>query len=193
MLTDFLLFISKILLPAIFVCIAMAVSKIRPSIVMPALELNTDMFLDVDPSVHYLPFSYDDPNSVMTQDMTDILVQYPGVGKMIAFLFTRGVFFQCCVEYYFPLMNMMAIMITMMMMMMMMIRIVMMMMMMTTIMTIVMMMVMMIMMTNMMMTMTIMLMMMMMMTMTIVMTMTTTMTIVMMMMMMMMMMARWRR
>ncbi|KAL9951119.1 hypothetical protein ACROYT_G043723 [Oculina patagonica] len=74
-------FLSQILLPAIFVCLAMIVSQIRPFSEMPALELNTNMFLDVDPHEHYVPFADDGVRrSVMTQDMTDSLVQYPGVG-----------------------------------------------------------------------------------------------------------------
>ncbi|KAJ7386395.1 ATP-binding cassette sub- A member 1 [Desmophyllum pertusum] len=48
---------------------------------MPALELNTNMFLDVDPHEHYLAFAVDNGDrSVATQDMTDMLVEYPGVG-----------------------------------------------------------------------------------------------------------------
>lgn len=62
----------------------MIVSQIRPFSEMPALELSTNMFLDVDPHEHYLAFAVDDPRSIMTQDMTDSLVQYPGVG-MITF------------------------------------------------------------------------------------------------------------
>lgn len=73
-------FISQILLPAIFVCIAMGVSKIRPSIVMPALELTTDMFLNEEPNVHYLPFSFDNSSEALTENMTHMLVKYPGVG-----------------------------------------------------------------------------------------------------------------
>lgn len=65
----------------------MIVSQIRPFSEMPALELNTNMFLDVDPREHYLPFADDGVRrSVMTQDMTDMLVQYPGVGKQIIYL-----------------------------------------------------------------------------------------------------------
>ena len=71
----------QILLPAIFVCIAMGVSKIRPSIVMPALELTTDMFLNEEPNVHYLPFSFDNSSEALTENMTHMLVKYPGVGK----------------------------------------------------------------------------------------------------------------
>ena len=48
---------------------------------MPALELDTKMFLDAEPHVHYLPFAVDDPHSVLPQDMTDQLIHYPGVGK----------------------------------------------------------------------------------------------------------------
>ncbi len=65
----------------------MIVSQIRPFSEMPALELNTNMFLDVDPHEHYVPFADDGVRrSVMTQDMTDSLVQYPGVGKQINYL-----------------------------------------------------------------------------------------------------------
>ena len=76
----------------------MAVSKIRPTIEMPALELNTKMFLDVDPNEHYLAFAVDDPRLVLPQDMSDMLVQYPGVGKGAFFLpfflsFFSSVFF----------------------------------------------------------------------------------------------------
>ncbi|XP_027045418.1 ATP-binding cassette sub-family A member 1-like isoform X2 [Pocillopora damicornis] len=74
-------FVSQILLPAFFVCLAMLVSQIRPVSEMPALELNTDMFLDLDPHEHYLAFALDDNGkSVLTQNMMDMLVQYPGVG-----------------------------------------------------------------------------------------------------------------
>lgn len=80
-------FILQILLPAIFVCLAMIVSQIRPFSEMPALELNTDMFLKVDPHEHYLPFAEDgDRPTFMTKDMTENLVRYPGVGKQIIFL-----------------------------------------------------------------------------------------------------------
>lgn len=82
-----ILFILQILLPAIFVCLAMIVSQIRPFSEMPALELNTDMFLKVDPHEHYLPFAEDgDRPTFMTKDMTENLVRYPGVGKQIIFL-----------------------------------------------------------------------------------------------------------
>ena len=64
----------------------MAVSKIRPTIEMPALELNTKMFLDVDPHEHYLAFAVDDPRSVLPHDMSDMLVQYPGVGRGAFFI-----------------------------------------------------------------------------------------------------------
>ena len=75
-------FILQILLPAIFVCLAMIVSQIRPFSEMPALELKTNMFLDVDPHEHYVPFAEDgDRGTLMTKDMTDNLVRYPGVGK----------------------------------------------------------------------------------------------------------------
>ena len=60
----------------------MIVSQIRPFKEMPALELNTNMFLDVDPHEHYLAFAVDDPRSVMTQDMTEMLIKYPGVGRL---------------------------------------------------------------------------------------------------------------
>ena len=73
----------QILLPAFFVCLAMLVSQIRPVSEMPALELNTDMFLDLDPHEHYLAFALDDNGkSVLTQNMMDMLVQYPGVGEL---------------------------------------------------------------------------------------------------------------
>lgn len=65
----------------------MIVSQIRPFNEMPALELNTDMFLKVDPHEHYLPFAEDgDRPTFMTKDMTENLVRYPGVGKQIIFL-----------------------------------------------------------------------------------------------------------
>ena len=77
-------FILQILLPAIFVCLAMIVSQIRPFTEMPALELNTNMFLKVDPHEHYIPFAEDgERRTFMTKDMTDGLVRYPGVGKQI--------------------------------------------------------------------------------------------------------------
>ena len=80
-------FILQILLPAIFVCLAMIVSQIRPFSEMPALELNTNMFLEVDPHEHYVAFAEDgDRRTFMTKDMTDNLVRYPGVGKQIIFL-----------------------------------------------------------------------------------------------------------
>ena len=61
----------------------MLVSQIRPVSEMPALELNTDMFLDLDPHEHYLAFALDDNGkSVLTQNMMDMLVQYPGVGEL---------------------------------------------------------------------------------------------------------------
>lgn len=61
----------------------MLVSQIRPVSEMPALELNTDMFLDLDPHEHYLTFALDDNGkSVLTQNMMDMLVQYPGVGEL---------------------------------------------------------------------------------------------------------------
>ena len=66
----------------------MIVSQIRPFSEMPALELNTNMFLDVDPHEHYLAFAVDNGDrSVATQDMTDMLVEYPGVGELIILLF----------------------------------------------------------------------------------------------------------
>lgn len=65
----------------------MIVSQIRPFSEMPALELNTNMFLKVDPHEHYVPFAEDgDRETFMTRDMTDNLVHYPGVGKQIVFL-----------------------------------------------------------------------------------------------------------
>ncbi|PFX16944.1 ATP-binding cassette sub-family A member 1 [Stylophora pistillata] len=70
-----------ILLPAFFVCLAMLVSQIRPVSEMPALELNTNMFLDLEPHEHYLAFALDDNGkSALTQRMMDMLVEYPGVG-----------------------------------------------------------------------------------------------------------------
>lgn len=66
----------------------MIVSQIRPFSEMPALELNTDMFLKVDPHEHYVAFAEDgDRRTFMTKDMTDSLVRYPGVGKQIMLLF----------------------------------------------------------------------------------------------------------
>lgn len=73
-------FLSQILLPAIFVCIAMAVAKIRPSYEMPPLELTTDMFLNAEPYVHYLPFALDSQRGNSTDDLTDMVVKFPGVG-----------------------------------------------------------------------------------------------------------------
>ena len=65
----------------------MIVSQIRPFSEMPALELNTNMFLKVDPHEHYVPFAEDgDRPTFMTKDMTENLVRYPGVGKQIIFL-----------------------------------------------------------------------------------------------------------
>lgn len=47
---------------------------------MPALELNTNMFLEAAPYEHHVAFAVDDPRSVMSQDMTERLIKYPGVG-----------------------------------------------------------------------------------------------------------------
>ena len=86
-------FILQILLPAIFVCLAMIVSQIRPFSEMPALELNTNMFLKVDPHEHYVAFAEDgDRQTSMTKDMTDNLVRYPGVGKLIILFGVRTAF-----------------------------------------------------------------------------------------------------
>lgn len=66
----------------------MIVSQIRPFTEMPALDLSTNMFLKVDPHEHYVAFAEDgDRRTLMTKDMTDGLVRYPGVGKQIIFLF----------------------------------------------------------------------------------------------------------
>lgn len=80
-------YFSQILLPAIFVCIAMAVAKIRPSYEMPPLELTTDMFLNAEPHVHYLPFAMDSQRGNSTDDLTDMVVKFPGVGKIRGGLF----------------------------------------------------------------------------------------------------------
>lgn len=79
---QFVFAILQILLPAIFVCIAMAVAKIRPSYEMPPLELTTDMFLNAEPRVHYLPFALDSQLGNSTDDLTDVVVKFPGVGKI---------------------------------------------------------------------------------------------------------------
>ena len=66
----------------------MIVSQIRPFSEMPALELNTNMFLDVDPHEHYLTFAVDDNGkSAVTQNMMDMLVKYPGVGELTVCFF----------------------------------------------------------------------------------------------------------
>lgn len=96
-------FILQILLPAIFVCLAMIASQIiiiiiRPFSEMSALELNTNMFLKVYPHEHYLPFA-EDRRSFMTKDMTDNLVRYPGVGKQVIFLFGVRIAFLVPYEY----------------------------------------------------------------------------------------------
>ena len=60
----------------------MAVAKIRPSYEMPPLELTTDMFLNAEPHVHYLPFALDSQRGNSTDDLTDMVVKFPGVGKI---------------------------------------------------------------------------------------------------------------
>jgi len=71
----------------------MIVSQIRPFSEMPALELNTNMFLKVDPHEHYVAFAEDDDRRTsMTKDMTVNLVRYPGVGKLIILFGVRTAF-----------------------------------------------------------------------------------------------------
>ena len=79
-------------MPAIFVCLAMIVSQIRPFSEMPPLELSTNMFLEAAPYEHYLAFAVDDPRSVMSQDMTERLIKYPGVGKWTSLSDHKGTF-----------------------------------------------------------------------------------------------------
>ena len=70
----------------------MIVSQIRPFSEMPPLELSTNMFLEAAPYEHYLAFAVDDPRSVMSQDMTERLIKYPGVGTWTSLSDHKGTF-----------------------------------------------------------------------------------------------------
>ena len=73
-------FVSQILLPAIFVCLAMIVSQIRPFTEMPAIELNTKMFVENEPHENHVFFSVDDVKSPAVKSMANMLLEYPGLG-----------------------------------------------------------------------------------------------------------------
>ncbi|EDO46878.1 predicted protein, partial [Nematostella vectensis] len=73
-------FIAQIILPAVFVCLAMIVAQIRPFYEKPALELTPHMFVKEEPYENYVLYANDDPGEPLARNLSDAFLQYPGLG-----------------------------------------------------------------------------------------------------------------
>ena len=74
-------FLSQIILPAFFVCLAMIVAQIRPFYEMPPIKLSTKMFQESEPYIHYLMFSKDDSKDQLAKNLSETFLNYPGIGR----------------------------------------------------------------------------------------------------------------